>query len=115
MARRPIRLASALALLPAVALIATLAFFASADALAPVRAANGGVHAPDHFLVKFAPGTPRAEIDAVNRANGVVQVDHIRQIDVRMLVVPPGKTVDEMVQRYSKNPNVEFAEPDYAW
>lgn len=69
-------------------------------------------HSAEQFLVKFRPGTPAATVRAINAANRVSQKTAIERIDVRVLTVPPGKTAEEMVARYAKNPNVEFAEVD---
>jgi thermitase len=81
---------------------------ANGPQLAP---ANLGVeYAADHFLVGFKAG---ADIQAINAASGVVTLDTIPEIDVHILRVPKGSTVEEMVRRFNRYPGVEFAEPDY--
>lgn len=69
-------------------------------------------HAKDRFLVKFKPGTAGTTIAAVNRAEKVTQRENIKQIGVRVLNVPTGKTAEQMVARYKNKKNVEFAEVD---
>ncbi|TLM99032.1 MAG: hypothetical protein FDZ75_01020, partial [Actinobacteria bacterium] len=69
--------------------------------------------APDHFLAKFAPGTPADDVRSLNARNNVQQVGGIPAIGVKILTVPPSKTVEDMVAIYSRNPNIEFAEPDF--
>ncbi|MBC8232027.1 peptidase S8 [bacterium] len=76
--------------------------------LAPVDV--GGEYAADHFLVGFKDG---ADIQAINAASGAVTLDIIPEIDVHILKVPEGSTVDQMVRRFNRIPGVEFAEPDY--
>lgn len=68
--------------------------------------------APDHFLARFRPGAAADAVRSLNAANGVEQLDRIAALDIRVLTVPPGKTVEDMVAIYSRNPNVEFAEAD---
>lgn len=107
--RNPVLSILILSLVTALAWPAT---FASAG----TPSASGGSKAQysaDRFLVKFKPGTPGARIASINRSEGVVQRANIHQIGVRVLNVPKGKTVEDMVARYAKNPNVSFAEPDY--
>jgi len=69
-----------------------------------------GEYALDRFLVGFKAG---ADIQAINAASGAVTLDIIPEIDVHILKVPEGSTVDQMVRRFNRIPGVEFAEPDY--
>ncbi len=95
-------------------LVIALAWPATFASAASSRAASddAAAYSKTTFLVKFRPGTPGTRIAAVNRAEGVTQRANISQIGVRVLNVPKGKTVEAMVARYAKNPNVEFAEVD---
>jgi thermitase len=65
------------------------------------------------FLVKFKPGAARSDIAALHAQNKVQELDTIPGIGVNHLKVPAGSSVGEMVNAYIKNPNVEFAEPNY--
>ncbi len=68
--------------------------------------------APDTLLVAFHPGTAAAEMSAAHsQARGRV-VKTIAAIGVQVVAVPNG-TVLTALQRYQRNPNVTFAEPNY--
>lgn len=62
------------------------------------------------ILVKFKPGTPASIIAQVHRENKGAVKEEIGGIDVQVIKVQdvPGK-----VRAYGRNPNVEFAEPNY--
>jgi hypothetical protein len=70
-----------------------------------------GEYAADHFLVGYKPG---ANIQAINVTSGAVTLDTIPEIDVHILKVPEGFTVEQMVRRFNRIPGVEFSEPDYS-
>ena len=67
----------------------------------------------DEFLVRFRPGTPSEEKRSINANNKVQEKDFIPGIHVHVLATPPGKSANEMIQVYRKNPNVVFAELNY--
>jgi len=69
--------------------------------------------AHDHFLVQFRPGTTGTQMRSINAANKTEEISTVAQLRVRLLTVPPGKTVQDMIAVYKRNPNVSFAEPDY--
>jgi thermitase len=60
-------------------------------------------------LVKFKPGAAQQAIDALNAANGAVQVDEIAAIGVKVLKVGSAQAAAAI---YARNPLVEFAEPN---
>ena len=66
--------------------------------------------AQDHILVKFKSG---ADIPAIHSANRTGTIKVIPGIKVHVVSIPPGQNVQEMVSRFKKNRNVEYAEPDY--
>lgn len=68
--------------------------------------------APDRVLVAFQPGTPSAEVARAHGRAGAQVIEAIKAIGVQVVAVLPG-TVRERVALYQRNPNVEFAEPDY--
>ena len=68
--------------------------------------------APDTLLVAFHPGTAAAEMGAAHSQAGGQVVKTIAAIGVQVVAVPNG-TVLTAVQRYQRNPNVTFAEPNY--
>jgi thermitase len=66
----------------------------------------------DQVLVAFRPGTPAADISAAhNRAGGQV-LKTVTAIGVQIVSIPAGTVLDR-VQLYRRNPNVEYAEPNY--
>jgi thermitase len=69
-----------------------------------------GEYVADRFLVGFKAG---ADIQAINTASGTMTLDTIPEIDVHILKVPEGFTVEQMVRRFNRISGVEFAEPDY--
>jgi thermitase len=65
------------------------------------------------LLVKFRPGTPGAQIAALHGQNNVTHLDEIGEIGLSRLRVPAGSSVGQVVQAYQRNPNVQYAEPNY--
>ena len=67
----------------------------------------------DEFLVKFKPEVKKETIDKINKKFGVEIKKKLRIKNLYLLKVPPSKTINEMVEKYREDPNVEFAEPNY--
>jgi thermitase len=72
-----------------------------------------GEYAPGELLVKFKPGISSSKIEETQRSLGVSLLRTIPRIDVRVMAIPEGKSVPEMVDAFSKIPWVEYAEPNY--
>ena len=72
---------------------------------------EGPPYVPDEILVKFKPGIPAEVMERVHVQHGasILKVSRWGYMRVR---IPKGRTVDEMVQVYSRNPNVEYALPN---
>jgi subtilisin family serine protease len=68
--------------------------------------------ASDQILVRFKPGVGAAQIDNTHARNEGSKAGEILGLGIQIVKVPPGQ-VGKAVGRYSKNPNVEFAEPDF--
>jgi thermitase len=77
---------------------------------APRELPDGKGHASDHILVKFKPAT---DVLATNAALGVNTLEVIPKINVHILGIPQNSTVEDTLQSLSRNPNVEYAEPDF--
>jgi len=73
----------------------------------------GPEYAPDEILVKFKPGVKRSLMAEIHARFGMVKIREIERIGVHRLRIPAGRTVSEMVEEYRRNPNVEYAEPNY--
>jgi subtilisin family serine protease len=69
-------------------------------------------YAPDRVLVRFKPGTAAASNADLHRQAGGQRLKTIPHIGVEVIKIPKGR-VQQTLQRYRANPNVEFAEPDY--
>lgn len=68
--------------------------------------------APDRVLVKFKRGTAASDISGLAAETGATSLTTISGLGVHVLRVPAG-TVGESIAVYARNPNVEYAEPDY--
>ncbi|MFH1170457.1 MAG: S8 family serine peptidase [Candidatus Vogelbacteria bacterium] len=65
---------------------------------------------PSHVLVKFKPGAARnfhAQSSPAQQFKG--------DRDLYLVENPSGRSVETMLNFYSKNPNVEYVEPDYIY
>ena len=70
-------------------------------------------YAPDEILVKFKSGVSNKKIDQIN-SNHEASVSYTpSHVGFKKLKIPKSKTVEEMVEIYSKNPNVEYSEPNF--
>lgn len=65
------------------------------------------------FLVKFKPEVEKETIDKINEKFKVKIKKKLRIKNIYRLEVPPAKTINEMLKKYRKDPNVEYAEPNY--
>lgn len=69
--------------------------------------------APGEILVKFKPGVSDKVIDGINSRHGTTVISASRFAGFKRLRIPGRKTVPEMVEIYKRNPNVEYAEPNF--
>ncbi|MEK9150079.1 MAG: S8 family serine peptidase, partial [Candidatus Desantisbacteria bacterium] len=67
----------------------------------------------DELLVKFKSGTDEETIRNINTRLGTSIVKKIPKIDVYRLKILTGVSATQMVEEYKKEPQVEFAEPNY--
>jgi serine protease len=74
---------------------------------------EGPKWASAEIVVKFKPGVSDDVIRGINdrHASSVLSISKRGQF--RRLRIPPNKTVEEMVEIYSRNPNVEYAEQNF--
>jgi serine protease len=72
------------------------------------RAGQQG-HVPDRVLVKFKTGVKT--MDVCKSRGLTIEKSHLT--GVKELVVPAGKSVESLVAELSKDPAVEYAEPNY--
>jgi serine protease len=88
---------------------------------ASVSRAGGATHVPlfseeayveNEILVTFKPGTPKAGKDQTHRRLGALRHEDAYGDYYQVIKVKEG-TVERMVERYSRHPLVEYAEPNY--
>jgi thermitase len=75
--------------------------------------ASASAPSTGEILVKFKASASQRAIDALNASTGAQQVDAIPALGVRVLRVPSGRSLTTVAQAYSRNPLVQFAEPNY--
>ena len=69
--------------------------------------------APGEIIVKFMPGVSDKVIASINSRHGSSVISTSRFAGFKRLRIPGRKTVSEMVEIYKRNPNVEYAEPNF--
>jgi len=67
----------------------------------------------DEILVKFKPEVEKETIEKINKKFDVQIKKELRIKNLYRLEVPPARTINEMLEEYRKDPDVEFAEPNY--
>lgn len=70
-------------------------------------------YVPGEIIVKFKPGVRDEVISELNRRLGTSVLYTSPFAGFKRLKIPKGKTVEEMVNIYKRNPNVEYAEPNF--
>lgn len=71
------------------------------------------LYVPDEIIVKFKKDVNDDAIRGLKQAQGVLEKYISPFAEFRVLKIPKGKTVEELVEIFSKNPLVEYAEPNY--
>lgn len=107
--------------------LATLAAMGGAAAPAspapppePRRPDVSGPAVPGRLVIKFRPGTPRAEREAAVREHGGRLVDRVEALDVETADFPAlrngdRKATERAAAALKRNPRVEFVEPEYLY
>ncbi len=80
----------------------------------PVRG-QGPRYAAGQLLVRFKPDVSAELVAAAVSAYGAKEIRKIEAIGVRQIQIPSDLSVEEMVYALERNPDVEFAEPDYVF
>jgi len=70
-------------------------------------------YVPEEIIVKFKPGVSDKVIAEVNSRHASSVISTSRFAGFKRLRIPKRKTVADMVEIYKKNPNVEYAEPNF--
>jgi len=71
-----------------------------------------GDNVPGEIIVRFKPGTSmKASAKALSAAD-VAEKDSIREVNARLVTIPPGWTIDSAIAALKSDPRIEFAEPN---
>ena len=73
----------------------------------------GPKYVPGEIIVKFKPGVSDKAIGDWNQGRGCSVLSTSKSAGFKRLKIAKRKTVEEMVEIYKRNPNVEYAEPNY--
>jgi len=74
---------------------------------------QGPPYAPDQVLVKFKASLSIQSIEAITKAYRLNKIKKISSIDVYKFQIPENISVEELLYSLNKNPDVEYAEPNY--
>ncbi|MHB8895612.1 MAG: S8 family serine peptidase [Candidatus Geothermincolia bacterium] len=72
-----------------------------------------GEYVPGELVVKFKDGVPNSTKDKVLASDKLSVLSQSPRLKFKVVKVPVGSTVPEMVSRLSADPSVEYAEPNY--
>jgi len=78
-----------------------------------VKTIEGPGYVPMEIVVKFKPGVSSEVVREINQKHGTSVIKTSRFAGFKRLRIPKGRTVEQMVAIYKKNPNVEYAEPNF--
>jgi hypothetical protein len=70
---------------------------------------------PGEVLIKYKQDTPPAVIEKRHTEWGVRTMRAFRHPRIKHLTLPPGMSVEDAIQLFSKDPGVEYVEPNYIW
>ena len=73
----------------------------------------GPKYVPGEIIVKFKPGVSDKAIGDWNQRRECSVLSTSKSAGFKRLKIANRKTVEEMVEIYKRNPNVEYAEPNY--
>ncbi|MBZ9577697.1 peptidase S8 [Patescibacteria group bacterium] len=79
----------------------------------PFPKALSSRYVSDEIIVKFKPGVSAERISEIYQKEKIPEEKYISPfVGFRVLKIPAGKTVEEMVNIFQKNPLVEYTEPN---
>jgi len=68
---------------------------------------------PNEIVVKFKKGVPKNRIERINRRHGTSVLYSSPFAGFKRIKLPAGKTVEQAVELYNREPEVEYAELNY--
>ena len=103
-----------LSVLAVLALFASLLAIALRPPVAEAASSNGGSNYDDeHILVGWGRSLPEQARADVHASENAEVANRLEEIDVDVVKVPEGQDPNEWVARYSRHPQVAFAELNY--
>lgn len=90
-----------------------LTFDFSGKKQAPTQTSMTGNYVPGELLVRFRQETPQSTVKALHSSLGVTEAKHIKPLRIRRVKLPAGISVQAAIDHYKKDPNVDYAEPNY--
>jgi len=68
---------------------------------------------PDQVLVRYRPGATSTQAADLHRRHGTREMRRLDRLDMSVVRIPSGETVDGAIQRLRADPAVQHAEPNY--
>jgi thermitase len=91
-------------------LLLCLAFFQDACCN---QLAQDQSHIPGQILVKFNEGVSQEEVQALHDRLGSTIIKHYKKLNINLVRIKRGLTIEEAIKLYQEDPNVVYAEPNY--
>ncbi|MFA4881058.1 MAG: S8 family serine peptidase [Candidatus Doudnabacteria bacterium] len=79
----------------------------------PSKKLEKPLYAPDEIIVKFKPGVAPDSINQILKGQDVSEKYESKFAKFKVLKIPKGGSVAELVEVFKQNPSVEYAEPNY--
>ncbi len=70
-------------------------------------------YVPNQIVVKFKTKTSAAEIDKKIAQEGGEKVYESKYQPIKVVKTPPGKSINQLIAKFKKDPKVEYAKPNY--
>ena len=70
-------------------------------------------YVPGEVLVKYKANASSEEIGLLHTSMGTVSKRNFKKINIQQMKIPDYMSVEEAVNYYEQDPNVEYAEPNY--
>ena len=78
-----------------------------------LQAPRTSEYIPGEVLVKFKPDVSRTEAQSLHGRLRSTMVKHFGEINVDVVKIKEGLSVQKAIEAYQSDPRVEYAEPNY--
>jgi len=75
--------------------------------------AQDQTYIPGQILVKFKVSVSQGEAQVLHNRLGSTILKHFQKMNIDLVKIKSGLTVEEVIKRYQEDPNVVYAEPNY--